>query len=222
MTKHFLRDLERLNQDLMALGTFVQRAIAQAIRALIDRRKDLAETVIEGDAEIDQREVALEEECLKVLALHQPVAGDLRFVVAVLKVNNDLERMGDLAVNIAQRARSLGKRDPLELDLPFEEMSELVESMVQKSIEALVQSNLELAREVLESDDRVDDLHKKAFKMLQRSMLDDGPTIKRAMSSITVSKNLERIADLATNIAEDVVFMVEGQIIRHRMQDLPE
>ncbi|PIE23892.1 MAG: phosphate transport system regulatory protein PhoU [Planctomycetota bacterium] len=218
MTKHFFRDLEQVNKELLALGAFVETAIHRAILALVDRRGELAEDVIQGDAKIDEREVALEGEVLKLLALHQPVASDLRFLVTVLKVNNDLERMGDLAVNIAKRARRLCKQDPLPVDLPISDLTEKVRNMVRESLDALIESDLVLARNVILSDDGVDQLTKDVFKIVKEAMTKDPSMVERGLHLISATRNLERIGDLATNIAEDVIFMAEGTIMRHRIE----
>lgn len=216
---HLRRDLERLQREILQLGSRVEDAIRRATLALVDRRVDLADEVIAGDAEIDATEVEVEEDCLKILALHQPVAGDLRFLVAVLKVNNDLERMGDLAVNVAERARYLASHDPLQVPLDFARMVEMVREMVSSSLDALVRQDPLAARKVCEMDDEVDRLNREMFHLLQQVMQDDSGAVKRAVHALSASRHLERVADLATNIAEDVVFMVEGEVIRHRAED---
>lgn len=217
MAKHLTRDMQRVERGLLALGATVEDAIKKAIIALIDRRPELAEAVIRGDDAIDAQEVEVEEECLKVLALHQPVATDLRTLVAILKVNNDLERMGDCATNIAERARDLAGQPPIPT--PLEElrrMTELVRAMVSQSLDALVRHDAALAREVCVRDAEVDALNRRMFVLTQDLMQQDPSTVPRAVSTLSVSRNLERIADLATNIAEDVVFLVDGEVIRHR------
>jgi len=219
MSKHLQRDLEHLKKLILTLGSMVEEASNQAIAALVDRRPELAEQVMAGDDEIDRREVELEEECLKILALHQPVAADLRYIVAVMKVNNDLERMGDLAVNIAERAMFLSTHEPLELVLDFTNMVDKTRGMVRQALDALVHKNTDLARLVCRKDDEVDELNRRMFDVLQELIVQDPATIERAIHTLSVARHLERIADLATNIAEDVVFMVEGEVIRHRTED---
>lgn len=177
---------------------------------------DLGELVIDGDQEIDRREVELEDDCLKVLALHQPVATDLRFVAAVLKINNDLERIGDLAVNIAERSISLMSTTPSPVPSQFRTMMERVASMLRRSIRAFVSGDPELAREILEEDDEVDRLNRDAIKDILARMHESPGEIEALVQLFSVSKGLERIGDHATNIAEDVVYMVEGDIIRHQ------
>lgn len=212
---HLARDISRITHELFAICGLVEEAIALAIRALVERREELARQVIAGDSAIDRREVVLEEDILKVLALHQPVARDLRFVITALKVNNDLERMGDLASNIAQRSKHLGRQDPLNLKLDMSAMAAKVQTMVRRSLQSLVELDSKAAREVLGLDDEIDDLHRDCYVEL-RGLLETQPaTAERALDTLSVSRNLERMADLATNIAEDVIFMVEGDVVRH-------
>lgn len=222
MSKHLLRDLEHVKKEILGVGALVEEATNKAITAFLDRRPELAEEVIAGDDEIDEKEVAIEEECLKVLALHQPVATDLRFVIAVMKVNNDLERMGDLAINIAERAVSLSERDPIAYPAEFAQMADKVRAMLRDSLDSLVNLDAKLARKVCGDDDEVDAYNRDMFKVLQKLMSRHPDTIKRAMHVLSASRNLERIADLATNIAEDVVFLVEGEVIRHRFKGYEE
>jgi phosphate transport system protein len=215
LSLHLRRDLEQLKKDLLTLGAIVEGATDNAILALVDRRAELAREVIDGDEEIDKLEVDLEEDCLKILALHQPVAADLRFIITALKVNNDLERMGDLAVNIAERALFLSTHKPIDVPLDFRKMLDEVRTMVRDSLDALVNRDTAEARRVLARDDDIDRMHRGMYDILQDIMCADPESTKRAIQVLSVSRNLERIADLATNIAEDVVFMVEGELIRH-------
>lgn len=216
--KHLQRDLEHLKKQVLLMGSLVEEATNKSISALLDRRSELAYDVRNGDGAIDEKELEIEEEALKTLALHQPVATDLRFVITVFKVNNDLERMGDLALNIAERAAYLCKHDPIEMPSVFSKMGEVVRRMVKQSLDSLVTLDTDLARRVLEQDDIVDDAHREVFRQLQDLMRADTETIERAVHTLSSSRNLERIADLATNIAEDVVFLVEGEVIRHQEQ----
>jgi phosphate transport system protein len=218
MPKHLERDLERLKREILEVGSLVEGSIDKAIRALIERRAEIARDVIEGDSVIDAKEVEVEEHCLKILALHQPVAVDLRFIVAVMKVNNDLERMGDLAANIADRAVCLATHDAIRLPTGFSMMAETVRTMVRQSLDALVNMDVGLAHGVLRRDDEVDGANREMFETLQQLMHDDPSTIERAVQALSSSRNLERIADLATNIAEDVIFMITGEVIRHGRQ----
>jgi phosphate transport system protein len=215
MAKHLHRDLEQLTKDLLGLGGRVEEAIDKAITSLVERRLDLAEEVILGDAVIDQRELEVEEDCLKILALHQPVAADLRFIVAVIKVNNDLERMGDLAANMAARALYLGSHPSVAATARLGEMAAKVRRMVGDSLDSLVNRDPKRAKEVCRLDDEVDKMNRDMFSLIQEMIQADPDTVKRGIQVLSVSRQLERLADHATNIAEDVVFMVEGETIRH-------
>lgn len=216
MSKHLQTDLQHLERHLLRLGADVEEAVRKSIAALVERREDLATEVRQGDVAIDAREVEIEEECLKVLALHQPVAGDLRFVAACLKINNDLERIGDLAVNIAERAKELCTEALVHVPANLREMSERVTMMLRSSLDAFVRGNAAGARAVLAADDEVDRLHRDNLDKLLQRMREDSDLIDRSERLISISRNLERIADHATNIAEDVVYLVDGDIIRHR------
>ncbi len=216
MAIHLVRDLEKLKKELLFVGSMVEDATNKAIVALIDRRLELAEEVIVGDRDVDEREVQVEEECLKVLALHQPVAADLRFVVTVLKVNNDLERVGDLAGNIAARARYFAEFPGVEIQPEIKVMAESTRGMLKDSLSALISLDTKQAGEVLRKDEDVDRLHKGLFTRLREMMIEDPATIPHRIELLSVSRYLERIADLATNIAEDVIFMVDGDVVRHQ------
>jgi phosphate transport system protein len=217
MTRHLERDLDRLSRELLTMGAMVEEATNKALRAVSTRRSDLAREVVQGDNAINDRENLIEEECLKLLALHQPVATDLRFIITAMKVNNDLERMGDLAVNISERVAHLAGLDPIPLPKSFEKMLPAVQSMVRDSLNSLVNMDSKLARSVCEVDDEVDTINAGMYDAMQKVMHDDPSTIEMAINALSVSRNLERIADLATNIAEDVVFLVEGEIVRHNL-----
>ncbi len=219
MSKHLQRDIENLKKEILSLGSMVVDVIDKAVLALIDRRTEFIDYVVNNDDRINEKEVAIEEECLKILALHQPVAGDLRFIIVVLKMNDDLERMGDLAVNIAKRAKYLTGKEKLNVSLDFPMMAGRVQTMVRVSLDSLINKDTGMAREVLKMDDEVDDLNRRMYEALQKVMEDDPATIRRAIHTLSSSRHLERIADLATNIAEDVVFMVDGDLIRHRTED---
>ncbi|MEN8151637.1 MAG: phosphate signaling complex protein PhoU [Planctomycetota bacterium] len=214
--RHLHRDLDLLKRRILGMGTMVETLTNIAIAAFEERRADLAEEAMASDARIDEKEVEIEEECLKILALHQPFAADLRFIITVLKVNNDLERMGDLAVNIAGRAAFLCTKPRLTVDtLQVEEMAGQVRKMVRMALDSLVNQDTQLAREVLAADEVVDNYHRRMFEVVTERMKKDPDCVERATHVISVSRALERIADLATNIAEDVVFLVEGEVIRH-------
>jgi phosphate transport system protein len=208
--------MEKLERRLLFLGARVEEAVRKSIKALLERRSDLATQVVEGDDSVDREEVEIEEDCLKILALHQPVATDLRFIAACLKINNDLERIGDLAVNIANRARLLLESAPVDVPAPLEEISEISAGMLRSSLDAFVKEDARAAREVLAADSRVDALHRDVIDGLIADVRRGRATVDKMLPLFSVSKNLERIADHATNIAEDVVYLVEGEIIRHQ------
>jgi phosphate transport system protein len=217
MTMHLERDLDRLRKHILVLGSVVEEATNKAIESLYALNLELAEEVMSTEIRINELEVDIEEECLKILALHQPVAGDLRFIVAVLKVNNDLERMGDLAQNIAERVQFLATREPLPVNLDFRKMAELVRDMLRMSLDSLVRQDAQMAHQILTMDDSVDDLNAEMFAVLQSLMKTEPAMVESAVSTLSASRHLERIADLATNIAEYVIFMQEGVVIRHQL-----
>lgn len=216
MAKHLQRDLDRLSESILTMGALVERAVLTAMRALAERRSEVAAEVLRGDDAVDAREIEIEEECLKILALHQPVAADLRFVVTALKVNNDLERIGDLAAHIAEHAAFLAREAPLPVETDLAPMAESVRRMVRGCLDALVRRDAVLARGVLVRDTEVDRAHRGLFDPMYHLMRSDPVVVERAVHFLGVSRNLERIADHAASIAEDVVFLVEGEIIRHR------
>lgn len=217
MPRHLQRDLDLLAKELLALGGMVESQTNKAITSLFKRDRGLAREVVEGDETINVKETQIEEQALKILALHQPVADDLRFIITALKVNNDLERIADLAVNIASRALTLIDMEPFPLPADFDELVKLVHVMVEDSLNALVKQDAELARSVCEIDDRVDEINAATYERMQQVIREDPSKVAPAICMISVSRHLERIADGATNIAEDVVFMVEGEIIRHNL-----
>lgn len=219
MLHYWQREIENLKKLVLSLGALVEEQIQHSILALERRDADLANEVVRKDREIDSLEIVIEEECLKILALYQPVAKELRFVVAVLKMNNDLERMGDLAANIAKRARYLSKKEKIDLVADFGVVAEKAQAMVKKSLDALVNTDVNLAREVCASDDEVDKLTKHMLKRTINSIEKNPERTKDYFSIRSVSKNLERIADSATNIAEDVIYLCSGDIIRHQAEE---
>ena len=217
MSLHLQRDLDHLKKDVLQLGYQVETAINNSIICLIDRRPELAENIFSGEQLINEKEVQIEESCLKILALHQPVAVDLRFIVVVLKVNNDLERMGDFAINIAKRALFLASKNPIQYPTEFTQtMAKSITIMVRDSLESLITLDAKMARNVIAMDNDVDDANRQMYVKLQALMKEDSTSVERAVSLLSTSRYLERIADLATNIAEDVLFMVEGEVIRHQ------
>ena len=216
MAIHLIRDLENLKKELLLVGSMVEDATNKALHALTDRRPELAEEVIQGDRLIDDKEVEVEEDCLKLLALHQPVATDLRFVIALMKVNNDLERVGDLAGNIASRAKFFAENAHIAFPEQIPTMADSTRTMLRESLNALIHVDTALARKVIRDDELVDDMHKNIYAVVQDRMREVPDEIDAQVQLLSVSRYLERIADLATNIAEDVIFMVDGDVVRHR------
>ena len=219
MARHIEHQIAQLKNSILQFGTIVEESISRSNTALFKRDVELAQKVIANDTEIDRLEVELEEECLKVLALYQPVAADLRFVVAVLKINNDLERIGDLASNIAKTVSQLTITGPFELPEEISSMAKQVEEMVKNSLDAVVKADPDLARQVRKEDDIVDAGRHTVRKLVIQQIKKDPEKVEGLLQINSISKHLERIADMATNIAEDVIYMVEGEIVRHRHRD---
>lgn len=216
MSQIFLREVQRLKELVLDLCTLVEEAVERAVRAVEGRDAALARAVIEGDCRIDELEVQLQEECFKIVALHQPVAVDLRFVVAVIKFNNDLERIGDLAVNVAERALELSAAGAPPCPFDFGAMADAVRKLVRRSLDALIQLDVALARRVMNMDDEVDRLHWANFRQIEEAIRAEPQRVGTMLQYLSLSRYLERMADQATNVAEDVVYIVEGDIVRHR------
>jgi phosphate transport system protein len=212
---HFERDLEQLQRDVLSLAASVEDAISNAVRALRISDTALAQTVVDGDEAIDSQQNRVDEECLKILALHHPVAIDLRRVATVLMINTDLERMADLAVDIAERAVALAKLPPAPVPDRLEQMADVTTSMVRQSLDAFVNLDAGLARRVCRQDDIVDRFNEEIIAEMVKLMRGSPAQIEQGLSLFSATRHLERIADHATNIAEDVVYLVEGEIIRH-------
>ena len=219
MSKHLEREIESLKKLILALSATVEDNVYKAVRSLTERDSALAEEIIKSDVAVDQTEVAIEEECLKVLALNQPVAGDLRFLVAILKINNDLERMGDLAVNIAERAMFLATREKPDVPLDLPLMAEKTKAMMKKSLDSLMKQDTTLAYEVLATDDEIDAMNREMYRQIQAAIRRKPEQLESFIHLLSCSRHLERIADHATNIAEDVIYMIDGVIVRHRAED---
>ena len=213
------REIERLKKQILTLGAVVEERVHMAVQAIDDRDEKLARQVIDGDLQIDEMEVDLEEECLKLLALHQPVAIDLRFIIAVLKINNDLERIGDLAVNIGERALFVSTRERIDIPFDFPTMSKKVKEMLKKSLDALVNMDTSLANEVCEMDDEVDAINRQMYDQVREGICKHPDRLELLTHLLSTSRHLERIGDLATNIAEDVIYMIEGNIVRHKTEE---
>lgn len=219
MTTHLQREIDGLKKKILAMGAEVETSLRTAVDSLVNRDTALAEKVIASDEAMDVLEVEIEEECLKILALHQPVAIDLRYVIAVLKINNDLERIGDLAVNIAERAAYLSTHDPIDLPLDFDGMAGMAQLMLKRSLDSLVNLDPLLARQVRASDDEVDAMNRHMYVLLEAYMRDNPSRIGESLHLVSTARHLERIADQASNIAEDVIYMVEGEIVRHQPEN---
>ena len=215
MTIRLHKEMEKLKKRILALGAMVEERVRMAIKALELRDANLAAKIIKSDYEIDELEVEVEEECLKILALHQPVAVDLRFLTAVIKINNDLERVADEAVNIAQRVQIIARRERLDVPFDYSLMAEKSESMLKKSLDALVNMDEDLALHVRTLDDEVDNMLNEAYDVVKHAVGEHPNRVGYLTNLLLCSRHLERIADRATNIAEEVVYMIEGEIVRH-------
>jgi phosphate transport system protein len=215
MTKHFHRELEKIKQRILALGALVEERVQMARKAVDEKDAALAEKIIKNDFEIDEMEVEVEEECLKVLALHQPVAVDLRFLIAVIKINNDLERIGDQAVNIAQRVLTIAKQDIENFVFDYSVMSEKAQVMLKMSLDSLVNLDIDLALKVCTMDDEVDELKDQAYDRIKQAMKSDTNHLGYYINLLLISRHVERLADHSTNIAEEVIYLIEGDIVRH-------
>jgi|SaaInlStandDraft_1057018.scaffolds.fasta_scaffold02995_9 phosphate transport system protein len=219
MTQHFQNELQGLKEDLSRLATRVEENLHRAIRAMKERSPELAKEALKADREVDRMEMLLEEEVLKVLALHQPVATDLRYVITVLKLNNELERIGDLTGNVAERALSILEGESFEFEHDFETQSRLVCQMVRKSLDAIFQMNREGAIEVFQLDDEVDNIHRNMYDLVRKRLVDDPRQVAFLLNNLSISKHLERIADHAENMASDILYMFDGEIIRHERKN---
>ncbi|MGR0482279.1 MAG: phosphate signaling complex protein PhoU [Candidatus Electronema sp. V4] len=210
------RKIQKIKKRLLAIGAIVEEQVDLAVKSIVNRDSELAQKVIDGDVAIDLMEVDLEEECLKVLALHQPMAVDLRMIIAVLKINSDLERIGDLAVDATERAIALVNQAPIDFPFDFTTMSQAVQKMLKQSIDALINLDLELAMQVCASDDAVDSIHAAVYRTVADELVKKPEHVSQLLTYLSVSRYLERIADHTTNIAEDVIYLVKGNIVRHQ------
>lgn len=213
------KELESLKKQILALGAMVEEQFNMAIKAVENKDHEIAEKIIESDRKIDEFEVEVEEECLKVLALHQPVAVDLRFIVAVIKINNDLERIGDEAVNIAERVAYIASRLHVPVRLDYGIMAEKTKEMLNRSLDSLVNMDLDQAYKVRLQDDEVDAINREIFDQIKHVMKQYPDRGGYLINLFSISRHLERIADHATNIAEEVIYMIEGVIPRHKSPD---
>ncbi len=215
MRTHLNKEIEKLKKMILALSAKVQDSVRDSMLALQKTDEGLAREVVENDYNIDMEEVDIEEECLKIFALYQPVANDLRFLVSILKINNDLERIGDLASNIAKCSLKFYGQLPVEFN--FEPMIDTVQIMLSKCLKSLIELDSDLAQQVCELDDVVDDLNKKMYAKVVQQIQKNPENADQLLRLMSVSKDLERIADCTTNISEDIIYMIEGKIIRHNL-----
>jgi len=217
MQRHFHEELEALKQTLLAMGGLVEDQIRRVMRALTERDDALAQEVIDRDRQVNAYDVEVDETCVNLLALHQPAAGDLRFITTAMKIVTDLERIGDQAVNIAQRTLELNREPQLKPYIDLPRMAERAQAMVKDSLDAFVSRDTDLARRVCGADAEVDALKEQIFRELLTFMMADPRAIPRAIRLVLISRFLERVADHATNIGEMVVYMVEGKMVRHTL-----
>jgi phosphate transport system protein len=218
---HFEEEMQALKNRLLNMGALVEERVHDATHALIDRRLETAERIIGSDQDVNDLQIEIDDRCLRLLALQQPMASDLRLITAAMKINADLERIGDQAVNIAEQAVRVLAHPPLKPIIDLPRMAEIAERMTRESLDAFVRKDAKLARNILARDDEVDQLKDQVFRVLLTYMMADPGTIERALGLILVSRHLERIADHATNIAEDVIFVVEAKDVRHHHEERP-
>jgi phosphate transport system protein len=219
---HFQKELDELKERLLKMAAMVEEAIRDSVQALVKRDSDLAQKIIEREDRINKMEIAIDEMCLRLLALRQPMAVDLRFITSAMKITTDLERMGDQAVNISERAIALSQEPQLKPYIDLPRMAEITQSMVKDVLNAFVNRDSKLARSVCERDDLVDGLNEQVMRELLTYMMADTKTISRAVHLVIIARCLERIADHATNIAEDVIFMVDALVIKHHADEKEE
>lgn len=215
-SQHYEMELQSIKQSLLYLGALTEHAIENVLIALLDRKSDLAQSVIDGDAEIDKLDTEIEDRCIRLLALRQPIARDLRFITTAIKINGHLERIGDMAVNIAERVMTLNEEPQLKPYIDLPRMAEIAREMIRGTIDAFVREDCQLANSIRRKDAIIDTLNEQIFRELLTFMLEDARTIHRALLIMQVSKNLERIADHAKGIADMVVYMVTGINVRHQ------
>jgi phosphate transport system protein len=215
MAKYLHRELEKIKKRILSLGTMVEDRVRMAVEAVENLDMAMAQKVIDSDYEIDEVEVEVEEECLKILALHQPVAVDLRFLIATIKINNDLERIGDQAVNIAERLIIMARRPAPEFVFDYSIMSTKTQDMLTMSLDALVNLDVDLAFKVLTLDDEVDAIKTDAYDKIKAAIQANPERVGYLVNMLLISRHMERLADHATNIAEEVIYLIEGEIVRH-------
>ena len=218
MSRHLESEMDRLRIKLLSVAAMVEEMLTKVARALHEKDKNLAQSVIDTDDQVDQLEVEVEEDCLKILALHQPVAIDLRYLIGVLKMNNDIERIGDLTVNIAERTLQIIKQPEVTQPFDLSEMSVKTIAMLKQSLDALIRMDLDLAKDVMLKDDEIDALNNQMYTAVYAAIKENPQNVVALLNYLSASRHLERIADYTTNIAEDVIYMVDGSIVRHNPQ----
>jgi phosphate transport system protein len=218
--RHFEEELGTLQARLLEMGGLAEERVRAAVQGLVSRDVAVTDRVLQGDEPINQLHVEIDERCFRLLALYQPMATDLRAIVAAVKINSDLERVGDLAVNIAEAARRYAVHPPVKQLIDIPRMGDIAQNMLHDALDSFVKRNVQLARAVLKCDDELDALKTQVFRELLTFMLQDTTTIEPSLDLILVSRHLERIGDHATNIAEDVIFMVSAQDVRHHASDV--
>jgi phosphate transport system protein len=221
VTRHFQEELELLQQRLLSMGGLAEDRMGDSVRAVTQRDPALVERILVGDEPINALHIEIDDRCFKLLALHQPMAADLRGIVAAVKINTDLERVGDLAVNIAEATKRYLQHAPVKPLIDIPRMGDIAQSMLRDALDAFVRRDIDLAETVLAADDQLDALKTQIFRELLTFMLSDPGTIEPALDLILISRHLERIGDHATNIAEDVIFMVSARDVRHHIADHP-
>ena len=215
MARYLIRELDKIKKKILSLGALVEERVRMTSAAVDNRDAVIAQKIVDTDWEIDEMEVEVEEECLKILALHQPVAVDLRFIATVIKITNDLERIGDQAVNIAERVLTIAKRPEMDFVFDYAPMAEKAETMLKMSLDALVNMDVDLAFKVITLDDEVDALKTLAYDRIKAAIKENPARVGYLINLLLISRHLERLADHATNIAEEVIYLIEGEIVRH-------
>jgi phosphate transport system protein len=215
MSAHFLRDVDKLKRQILALSAEVESDLRLAVRAVEERNEQLARHVVDRETQTNAMEVEVEDDCLKILALHQPVATDLRYIIAILKINQDLERIGDLAVHIAERGLFLCAQSPLNIPFRLGEMADKAQAMLKKVLDAFVNLNEAAAHEVCAADSEIDAINRDIFQQVKKAVTQNPALFESLLHIMHIARHLERIADHATNIAEDLIYLIEGRIVRH-------
>ena len=218
MAVHLQKEIDKLKKQIVLLAGTVEKSVADAVKSIDQRDAQLAQQIKDSDRIIDQTEIEVEEECLKTLALYQPVAMDLRFIVAVLKINSDLERIGDEAVNIAGRSLNINAYPKIEINFDLKNLAGNVMAMLKRSLDALVNMDAAMAQSVIDSDDEIDETVQVLFQQVKNEIRRQPEKIDYIIEYMRINRHLERIADHATNIAEDIVYMIEGKIVRHNYE----